>query len=712
MINRGNRLPARGLAWCVGVAAPLLLGIGIAQADQSVADLQRQLERQIQSISRQMDQQEQQTRREMKASQDARKQELQTLLRQRKQAAAELSRQKDVSSAMQDLLAGLRADGGRLGNQSRAARARWQSRLDWHLERAGLGGMMLIGPDGQVLYSTSSRDLGRDLNRRDNIDSPLATCYRNALRDADVVGYPEGEHAEPAAYVGTPIQVDGESLGCLVTCIGPPELKRAINRVGVRQEDVALRMTDPNSPAADSRIRTEQDGSTKLELQMPLDLPSLNWSMVTRKPLDKSLLGPADGEQARKLRRMLQAQGYEDMMLYSQDGKQVLDLKGTENGSTSSVPYHTAARLDRLVRSAARSRQFGYSTPRDYNPNSRHNTDPVYFAQPMVGPNGELQYVMVLQSGGALNDTARRFLSHMPRGTQVLRPKTSTPMNQMTAPWRGNEIDQLMREMADPNSQPDETTYSSVSGRRTEATVKTTRRSGDRDAMDICLRILDEPSPSKAAVDSHSSNSKSKTAKQKKQHDIQEAQQSQADAVNTDLILKVILILLIVCAILFGGIIIGFYVTGTRPPAAKPEEIDTEQANVRTLYREAGAAFHESNYETALGKYEEIIQLYPKAPQGKKAGVLAAICQANLATYDRRYEDAEVAEQEARELVHKIQSEEETMAYKVWCRSRLEVLRDLQIRRENMQRAHGNKKTNQAPDIFRFDMDPSKHISW
>ncbi len=306
--------------------------------------------------------------------------------------------------------------------------------LDKFVNKLGFSDVYLIcAENGHVLYTHQKRDdLGENLNGGKLQDEGLARLWRKVV-DA---GRPTVEDFAPyspwdgkqSSFVGAPIQDDTGKTIAVVALQMPNERLNAIvqDRAGLgnsgesyllgrRNGRIAYRSDQTIQPfkigdeskngsdfsdAASGKpvrgIRRGPAGNLELVVYAKLDIPDLDWCLVSSEDAVEVLAPRLEGEQEDYYTKYLKQTGFHDLFLIDPSGECFYTVSREADFGTNFVNgKFSDSSLGELVRAVLRTREYGIV---DFSPYAPSEGRPAAFiARPILSGGGEVEMIVALQ---------------------------------------------------------------------------------------------------------------------------------------------------------------------------------------------------------------------------------------------------------------------------------------------------------------------------
>jgi serine phosphatase RsbU (regulator of sigma subunit) len=156
---------------------------------------------------------------------------------------------------------------------------------------------------------------------------------------------------------------------------------------------------------AGTLVKMNERGSLELSSYTPLQIPGLNWALITQIGLEESITPKLklEGEREDFFTRYIQQYGYYDLYLIHPNGQIFYTVKHEADYGTNILngPYANSE-LSKIVKEVLQNQTFAIS---DYAPYAPSNHDPhLFVAQPVVNGEGKIELVVALQLSDEIMD--------------------------------------------------------------------------------------------------------------------------------------------------------------------------------------------------------------------------------------------------------------------------------------------------------------------
>ncbi len=375
----------------------------------------------------------------LESIQQIKKAQTETYFQERMGDVSVLAGNRQVTNALADF-SQVFATGGTVSSPAwSAAEEEHDAWLAQYQETYGYYDLFLISAQGDVVYSAAREsDLGENLIDGSLKDSPLAKCFQRAkqgpaLQDFEPYAPSNGEFA---AFIGAPIQQNGEPLGVVALQLPTGPINRIVQRrdgmgetgetylVGRHEGETAFRsdmltmgggkfvigypISTPYIEKALAGRRaldvyTDSNGDLTLVAYDPLQLEGLHWAMVSKINLEEAIAATLEGASKDYFTQYIDQYGYYDLFLIHPEGQVFYSVCREADFGTNMVNGKYAdSGLGQLTREVLQSKEYALA---DFSPYAPSNGEPAAFiAQPLV-KDGDVDLVVALQlSLDSIND--------------------------------------------------------------------------------------------------------------------------------------------------------------------------------------------------------------------------------------------------------------------------------------------------------------------
>ena len=371
--------------------------------------------------------------------QENKKAQLEWFFQERLNDIGVLSKTDSVSQALEQF------DGAFHVEDYQAKGLAWQSieerfglELKQYQEKYHYHDLFLIAQDGDIVYTAAQRsDLGQNLFKGILKESPLNKAFQKGLKQITLHDF---EPYSPAnnqyiAFLTAPISRFGEPVGVLVLSLSHDPINSIVQRregmgqtgesyvVGQWNGKVSYRSDRlvegkgqnvigyPKSGEdiqkalagqAGIEIKVGSTGELELGAYAPLQLPELNWCIITTINLEEILTPKLVGEEEDFFTKYIRQYDYYDLFLIHPKGRIFYTVKHEADYNTNIINGQYAnSVLGQLIREVLQHKTFGASDYALYPPSSRRPS--AFIAQPLIHAD-QVELVVALQlHDGTLN---------------------------------------------------------------------------------------------------------------------------------------------------------------------------------------------------------------------------------------------------------------------------------------------------------------------
>ncbi|MFP4032146.1 MAG: methyl-accepting chemotaxis protein [Desulfococcaceae bacterium] len=368
----------------------------------------------------------------LSAIQELKRSQVSDFFQERISDASVLADNPTTRQAFSDLTAAFHYEEKRVGGpawtQARTSYGPW---LRAYREAYGYHDLFLVDRGGNVVFSAAEEsDLGQNLRTGPLRDSPLAHCFTAALDGVaiqDFAPYAPSDNRQ-AAFIGAPLEIDGETAGVVAAQISPEPINAIVQRrngmgetgetylVG-RRDDVAAFRSDmltmqkgtyvighPISTPyiqealegnAGRGVFTDSSGDLVMVSYDPLDIPGLNWACVSKINLAEAIDPQRGEDRIDFFAKFIQTYHYYDLFLIHPQGRIFYTVLHEDDYQTNILSGKYAdTNLGELIARVKQSGRFGFADYRLYPPS---NNEPAAFLAEPVMYRGEVELIVALQ---------------------------------------------------------------------------------------------------------------------------------------------------------------------------------------------------------------------------------------------------------------------------------------------------------------------------
>jgi methyl-accepting chemotaxis protein len=283
----------------------------------------------------------------------------------------------------------------------------------------GFDDLLVIESSGNVVYTVAKRsDMGGNIHRGALKDSVLSRLLSKTKQDSVVIEdmSPYGPaNDEPVVFIGVPVLKENRVVGMIVAIlgiehintlvVGSDNMGEAIETflTGHRDGQTSLRSSwrnnswDTDLSLADSLIKKvvagkpdsdigiDLDGVVRLTVFAPLNIPGVNWSVLSRVKAEKAFaLGPGGEDELDDFYTFYKkGYGYYDLFLINPNGSVYYSVAHESDYLTNLIDgSHARSSFGELIRQVTETKKFGMVDFDFYPPSGR--SPAAFMAQPVV----------------------------------------------------------------------------------------------------------------------------------------------------------------------------------------------------------------------------------------------------------------------------------------------------------------------------------------
>ncbi len=304
---------------------------------------------------------------------------------------------------------------------------------DYYVKTRGYEDLFLIcASHGHVMFTAKkSSDLGTNLGHGPYKKEILARLWREVVRTERVVFEDFSSYSpnkgQQTAFVGAPVYDTLNTLiGLVALQIPIAPINTIVQRrqgmgtsgesylVGKKDELIAYRsdrvirtgrvgeakpdaeIEEALSGKSGQRVKTGSGGDMEVSSYDPLDIPGLNWAMISTIRLEEAIVPQKQGEQDNFFDKYIQACGYGDLFLIHPHGRVFFSVAHNDDNYNANMleGNHAHSGLGKLVQQVLGSRQFSMSDFAPYVP--IQNAPAAFMAQPIL-QDEDLQLIVAIQ---------------------------------------------------------------------------------------------------------------------------------------------------------------------------------------------------------------------------------------------------------------------------------------------------------------------------
>ena len=142
-------------------------------------------------------------------------------------------------------------------------------------------------------------------------------------------------------------------------------------------------------------VFSDSSGELVAVVYTPVDVPGMNWAMITKMNLDEAIVPQIEGRNQDFLTETMAEFGYYDLFLIHPEGRIFYSVAGESDLGTNIVNGQYAdSSLGEAVREALETRSFSFGDFRPYEPSG--GAPAAFIAQPLIN-HGEIELVVAAQ---------------------------------------------------------------------------------------------------------------------------------------------------------------------------------------------------------------------------------------------------------------------------------------------------------------------------
>ncbi len=305
---------------------------------------------------------------------------------------------------------------------------KYGSSLKQFKEEYGYYDVLLITKDGNVAYTLNREsDLGQNLISGSLKDSILGKCFRHGLKGLAIQDFapysPSGN--QYIFCISAPVLQHGETMGVIALKLNKDSLNTIVQRrkgmgktgetylVG-KWDDIISYRTDriirkgkigeiksdsdidkALSGESGSEVKIGSTGKMKITSYAPLEIPGLNWAIITTMCLEEAIAPKFEGKDEDYFISYVRGYGYADLFLIHPKGHIFYSAVREPDYETNILNgEYSDTGLGRLIRQVSETRTFGFADIQPYPPSGGKPS--AFMACPMIH-NGEIEMMVALQ---------------------------------------------------------------------------------------------------------------------------------------------------------------------------------------------------------------------------------------------------------------------------------------------------------------------------
>jgi len=294
-------------------------------------------------------------------------------------------------------------------------------------EEYGYYDILVITKEGNVVYTLNREsDLGQNVLTGELRESGLGRCFQKGLKGMvteDFTPYPPS--GQFVCFMAAPILKYEKLAGVVVLKLNKEAVNAIVQRrkgmgetgetwlvgrshgkTGYRSDRLIGKGKSGESKTDDhvdkslsgksgSGVRTGSAGKMEIIRYDPLEIPGLNWAMITTMGLEEVITPRLEGEDEDYFTKYVRQYGYDDLLLIHPEGEVFYSVRHEADYGTNIVSGRYAdSGLGRVIRDVSETKAFGFA---DFQPYAPSDGKPAAFiAQPVIS-NGEVDLVVALR---------------------------------------------------------------------------------------------------------------------------------------------------------------------------------------------------------------------------------------------------------------------------------------------------------------------------
>lgn len=304
-------------------------------------------------------------------------------------------------------------------------------RLKHLVEQFGDPDLLLINSKGDVVYSSEEGPaLGQNVVKGALKDGPLGRCFAKALEQPaieDFAPYAPADN-QSTAFMGAPVNEAGQLMGVVALRLSRKAINASVGSrtglgksgetylVGKQEGKIAFRsdmatmgggsyvigheISTPYIEAAlsgqsNQDVYTDSSGKLVAVAFTPLNIPGLNWAIITKIDLEEAIAPGDAGAGKDYYANYIEKYGYYDLFLIHPQGTVFYSvMHEPDYGSNMLTGPYADSGLGSLFKQVLSSRQIGLADFAPYVPSN--NAPAAFIAQPLMH-KGDVELVVALQ---------------------------------------------------------------------------------------------------------------------------------------------------------------------------------------------------------------------------------------------------------------------------------------------------------------------------
>ncbi len=292
----------------------------------------------------------------------------------------------------------------------------------------GYHDLLLITKEGRIVYSTNKEsDLTQNLITGELKNRNIGKCFQESLKSLSVQDfemYPPS-YNQYIAFIGAPMMYEEELAGVVILKINRDPINKIVQRrkgLGKTGETYIAGKSDGKTAYRSDRIIREGkigeeksgddidkamngesgsmikisgSGDMQISSYSPLQIPGLNWAMITSMKLDEVITPILQGEDKDFFTKYISQYGYYDLFLIHPNGNIFYSVAHESDHGTNLINGEYAnSSLGKVFQEVLKSKKFGFGDFQLYPPSGGKPF--AFIAQPVLH-NQDVAMVIALQ---------------------------------------------------------------------------------------------------------------------------------------------------------------------------------------------------------------------------------------------------------------------------------------------------------------------------
>jgi len=292
----------------------------------------------------------------------------------------------------------------------------------------GYHDLLLITKEGRIVYSTNKEfDLTQNLITGELKNRNIGKCFQESMKGLSVQDFemysPSGN--QYIAFIGAPIMYEEEVAGAVILKITKEPINKIVQRrkglgktgetyiagksdskITYRSDRIIKEGKTGEEKSGDdidkalngesgSMIKISESGDMQISSYAPLQIPGLNWVMITTMKLDEVITPILEGEDKDFFTKYINEYGYYDLFLIHPNGNIFYSVARESDHSTNLISGEYAnSSLGKVFQEVLKSKTFGFGDFQLYPPSGGKPF--AFIAQPVLH-NQNVAMVIALQ---------------------------------------------------------------------------------------------------------------------------------------------------------------------------------------------------------------------------------------------------------------------------------------------------------------------------